>query len=93
MNQIKFNDFQCEVISFNKYTNFDQNGMSGNCSCQIVTDNLSGLQELGQQGITSMQIFHDEALIYNLENIEAHLTYINESLNNDHIDITLSINF
>lgn len=93
MNTIKFNDYQCGLISFSKYTNFDENGMVGTGTCQISTSDLTGLQEVGLNGINSIQITHDEEVIYNLTDINAHISYINESLNEDHIDITLSINF
>lgn len=93
MNYLKLNDFQCQLLSFNKYTNFNDSVMSGNCSCQIVTDNISGLQALGLEEITSLQIMHEDNLIYDLQNISAHMTSISEYLSNDKIDITLTLNF
>jgi len=93
MNYLKINDFQCELLSFNKYTNFNGAEVTGNCNCQIVTDNITKIQELGLTEITSLQIMHDEDLIYDLQNISAHITSINEYLSNDKIDVTLAIDF
>ena len=93
MNYIKFNDLQCQVISFIKYTNFDENGMTGSCNCQVLTDNVTGLQELGLNPITSLQILHEDEVIYNLQNISAKVTSINEYLADNHIDINLTITF
>ena len=93
MNYIKFNDYQCELIGFNKYTNYDENGMVSSCNCQVATSDVTGLQEVGLNGISSIQILHDNEVIYNLTNINARISSINETLAEDHIDITLSINF
>lgn len=93
MNYIKFNDLTCQVVSFNKYTNFDENGMSGSCNCQIITDDITALQALGLETITSLQIIHDEDIIYNLQNISAKMTSINEYLADNHIDINLTLTF
>ena len=93
MNYIKFNEYQCEVLSFNKYTTFQENTIAGTCNCQIVTSDLTGLQNLGLEGITEIQIIHDEEIIYDLQNINARIASINENLVNDHIDVMLAINF
>ena len=93
MNYIKFNEYQCEVLSFNKYTTFQENTITGTCNCQIVTSDLTGLQNLGLEGITEIQIIHDEEIIYDLQNINARIASINENLVNDHIDVMLAINF
>lgn len=93
MNYIKLNDMQMQVISFNRYVNFNNGAMSGSCSCQVVTSDLSGLQELGTTLVTSIQIIHEDQVIYNLTDIETRITSINESLVEDHIDISLTFDF
>ncbi len=93
MNYLKLNDFQCEVISFNKYTNFNENAMTGTCNCQVVTADITGLQNVGLNTITEIQIIHNEDVIYDLKSIQANIVSINENLVDDHIDILLSISF
>lgn len=93
MNYIKLNDMQMQVISFNRYVNFNNGVMSGSCNCQVVTSDLSGLQELGTTPVTSIQIIHDDQIIYNLTDIETHVASINETLVEDHIDISLTFDF
>lgn len=94
MNTIKFNDFTCPVISFNKYTNFDANGISGTGTCEIeVNDNLSDLYELGMNGITSLQILVNDEVIYNLTDINIKITSINETLTGNRMAMFLNFSF
>ena len=93
MNTIKFNGVEFQVDSYNKYTSFSGESMVGTAACQIKADNITALQTLGKSVITSIQILHDEVVIYDLVDISAKITNINEYLSNDKIDVTINLEF
>ena len=93
MNTIKFNNTEFQVESYNKNTYFSGNTMSSNASCNIVTNDIESLNTLALNTITALQIYHDETLIYNLQNIQAHIDNINEYLNGDTISISINLTF
>lgn len=93
MNIIKFNGVGFEVSSYNKYTSFSGENMAGTAACQIKADNITALQTLGKSTITSIQILHDEVVIYDLVDVSAKITNINEYLSNDKIDVTINLEF
>lgn len=93
MNTIKFNNTEFELGSYNRNTYFSGETMSSNANCGIITTDISDINALAESTINSLQIYHDEQLIYNLQNINAHIDSISEYLNNDRIDITLNITF
>ena len=92
MNTIKFNEFEAQVLSFSKNTSYYSNGMSGNVSCEIRTENYSALAELSTEPITSIVIKHNDDVIYNVSNIQMQLSNTNEYLTDDKINVTLSFN-
>jgi hypothetical protein len=67
--------------------------MSGSCNCSVITSDLTTLQNFGDTPVTSIQIIHDEDVIYNLTDISTHITSITETLVEDHIDISLVFDF
>jgi hypothetical protein len=67
--------------------------MSSNASCGVITDNIDELNDLMQDKITSIQIYHDNELIYDLSDIDANISSVNEYLTDDHMSITLNFNF
>lgn len=93
MNYIKFNNYQCEVMSFSKYTTFTAESASGNCNCQVICVNSTELQDLGMTPITSIQIIHDEEVIYNVDHISARVTTLNETLVDDHVETYITLEF
>ena len=94
MNTIKFNNTEFELESYNRNTYFNLDGsMNSNAGCSIITDNVLELNTLAETPITSLQIFHDEELIYNLQNINININSISEYLNNDKIDISMNMTF
>lgn len=98
MNTIKFNNVSMEVTSYNKNTYFafdsgEQVITQDNANCNVVTSDLTALRALGEDVITSIEIYHDENLIYSLHEIECHITGINEYLNEESVSITLSLTF
>lgn len=93
MNTIKFNNNTFEVESYSKNTYFNEDSISSNGSCQIITNNITGLNELAEETITAIQIYHDETLIYDLQDIECKINSISEYLNGDRVSIGLSFTF
>ena len=94
MNTIKFNDsVEFAVDTYNKNTYFNSGIITSNATCAIFTDDISALNNLALDTITSIKIYHDDALIYNLEDINATIENINEYLNGDRISVNINFNF
>lgn len=92
MNTIKFNNVEGTLLSFNKSTYFNEEGMSGNITCEMENADIDALQALGLSTVTSMQIKYNDEVIYNVDVMNAKLTSINEYLMNNRIRMTLNIN-
>ena len=54
---------------------------------------MATLNALASDPITSIQIYHDDNLIYNLANIDAEIENITEWLNFDKMSIGINIKF
>lgn len=93
MNQIKLNDATFEVVNFNKSTNFNGEKMVSNGFCSIRTTEMDTLNELAKYPITSIQIYHDEELIYRASNLNGKIIAIDEMLNQNAISISVNMTF
>lgn len=93
MNTIKFNQAEFQVDSYNRSTYFSGNTMNSTASCTIVTSDIASLNAVAQTSITLLQIYHNETLIYDLQNIQAHIDNINEYLNGESISISINLTF
>lgn len=93
MNTIKFNDAEFTVVSYNKSTTFNGDNINSSAYCDIIPADIAALHALGDDLITTIKIYHDEELIYNLTDQEAHITNINEYLNNDHMNANVTLIF
>ena len=93
MNTIKFNNTELQVESYNRNTYFSGDTINSNASCVIKTDDATALNALAQTTITALQIYHNDTLIYDLQDIEAHIDNINEYLNNDTMTISVNLTF
>lgn len=93
MNKIKFNNSEFEIESYSKNTYFSNDTINSNANCSIITNDIDSLMTVAQNIITSLQIYHDDSLIYNLQNIEAHIDNISETLNDDKINIYINLIF
>lgn len=95
MNTILLNEEALYGIdNFSKNTTFDGGTISstGYMSLRLVQDSPD-IIALAVDPITSIKILHDETVIYNSQNLTAHITNINEYLNGDRIDITVNLVF
>ena len=93
MNTIKFNNTSFEVESYNKNTSFMGETISSSASCTITTNNIELLNTLAQDSITSIQIMHNNDLIYNLADIDAKIDNISEYLNGDRMGVSVNLTF
>ena len=93
MNKIVLNTAEFEIDTFNKSTNYSEGNITSTGYMSVFTTNISELNTLAKETITSLKIYHDETLIYNLENINAHIDNINEFLSGDHMSINITMTF
>ena len=93
MNKIKFNNTEFEVGSYSKTTNFSDGTIHSTAYCSLITNNIAELQALGLETITSIEISHDNEVIYELNNLTAKINDISEYLNGNTIDVSLNLVF
>ena len=93
MNKIKLNNMELNVDAYIRNTTFSGEEITSTGYCTINTDDISVLNSLGQEEITSIQIYHDDTLIYNASNISARVSAINEYLNEDKMTININLIF
>jgi len=93
MNTIKFNNTSFEVESYNKNTYFTGESVSSNASCTIKTNDMTTVNALAEDPITSITITHDEEVIYTLTNINAKIDSINEYLSGDRMNVNINLTF
>lgn len=93
MNTIKLNNSEFEITGFNRNTYFQDGTVSSTAICDIRLSDISVLQALAAVTITSLQIKHNNDIIYNLADISARITNIGEYLNTDCINTTIGLTF
>ena len=81
MDKIKFNNTEFEVESYNRNTSFFEGNISSSGYFSVKVQDIDEITELAQETITSIQIIHDNEVIYNLSDIEAHIDNTVESYN------------
>lgn len=93
MNTIKLNNVEFEIVGYNRSTYFNGTNMTStaNCTCRNASPEV--LNSLLGVEITSLQIYYNDSLIYNLQDISARLDTINEYLNTEHIDTAINLTF
>jgi len=93
MNIIKLNNTEFEVESYNKTTYFNGENVTSNANMLINTDDITVLNNLAENPINTIQILHDNDVIYNLTNANAQIENINEYLNFDKMNINVNLRF
>lgn len=89
-------DKALEITNFDRNTSFYEDGITSIAYGQVVNagNAVEALQEIGLDKVTSLQINNsEEQPIYLLENQNARLTTINESLSEEQIHISFNIDF
>lgn len=93
MDKIKLNNTEIELLAFHRNTTFTGSTIVSEAGCSIVSNDRDALNALGFEKITTLQIYHDDQLIYDLQDIDATMDTINEYLDGDHVNLGLSIHF
>ena len=94
MNKIYLDDNEYNVTGFSRYTQMNGDQINSYADVQFadVTD-YSALSALVGQTITSIRIKSNDITIYNLNNILAKVSRINENMYNDKMNISAQILF
>lgn len=93
MNTVKFNNLLMPIESYNKSTYFDNGSIVSNGTCSVVVSDMTALNAVAVAGVTSIEIYHDDNLIYSLHDINCRITNISEYLGEDKMNISLSLVF
>ena len=93
MNTIKINTLEFAIDTYGKNTYLSEGTIVSNASCSTTVADIDALNELMEDTITQIQIYHDNELIYNLQNLNAQITSINEYLNDDHMRYDINFTF
>ena len=79
MNTIKLNNTEFTVSSYSRTTNFSGEGLNSYAYAMIDVPDAAALNAIAAEPVTSLQIFHNDTLIYDLGEINAHIDSINDS--------------
>lgn len=93
MNIIKLNNSEFEVENYYRSTSFTDNVIQSSGNCVLNTSDTSALYEIAESPITLIQITKDDEIIYNLDNITAHIENIIESFSADRFYINVNFIF
>ena len=94
MNTIIFNGTATfGVESFNKNTSFEGETVTSSGYANLIVTDMDDLTAVAQDTITSIQIKHDNDVIYNSSNLTARISVINEYLNMDRMSVSVNFNF
>lgn len=93
MNIIKLNNVELEVESYNKNTYFSGTVISSNGNCSIKTNNVTVINQLAEGIIDTIQIYHDNELVYDLQDANAKIDSINEYFTGERMNISINFSF
>lgn len=79
MNIIKLNNVEFEIENYTRNTNFSGDTMTSNGYCSLINADVDDITALAQTTITSIQILHNNNIIYNITDITARIESISES--------------
>lgn len=85
------------LLNYTRNTSFDPSTHEMNSVAYFDVENGNGvvsqLQNIGRTGLTNITIKHDGENIYNLPNLNASISTINENLYEDNVNINVSVIF
>ena len=93
MIKIKLNDFECEIDNYNRNTNITSGLITSNAYFNVLGVEISAFNAILKDKITSIVIIVDDKEIYNLTDIEAEISSVNEYLSGDHMSYGVNLNF
>ena len=91
MTTIKFNDTTFIVEGFTKSTSLINGSIHSTGNCSILLDGTDSVNSLLGIEITDIEIYNNDELIYNLDNLNAHDNNINEYLSDEKMRASFSI--
>ena len=91
MNTIQFNNSTpIQVSDFSNGVFFRNNTIEHSGTCTVIADSMNSLISLGEEPLTSIKIYNDNTLIYNLENITGRIVSITEVLDDTHVSVLIA---
>lgn len=94
MIKIKLNNYECEIDSYNRNTNIIENGTVNSIAyANIINGNIGELNALLGTNISSIEIYFNSNKIYELQDITAEITSVNEYLSGDRMSYNINITF
>lgn len=93
MNKIKLNNTEFEITSYSKNLSISEGNINESGYCELFSPDAEDLNALINVPITTIQIYYNSLLIYELNNISAHIVSINEYLSMDHMNVNMNLIF
>lgn len=93
MTKIKLNNYECEIDSYNRNTNISDGNINSSGYINVPNGNVDELNALLGTTITSIEIYIDNDKIYELHNINAEVSSLNEYLSGDRMTYNLNLTF
>ena len=93
MTKIKFNNAEFTLESYNKTTYYSGETIDSNANCVVFADNITSLNNIALSAITVIQIKVDDTVIYDLQDINAHIDSISEYLSDNKIYVNVNLKF
>lgn len=93
MTKIKLNNYEYEIDNYNRTTNVIDGNISSSAYVNIIEGNTSTLNALLGTVVTDIEISVDEQKIYELHNIDAEITSLNEFLSGNRMSYNFNLIF
>ena len=93
MNTIKLNNTEIPVTNYSKTTTFSEDTINSYAYTMVNASDMAALEALAATPITSLQIYHDGTLVYDLGEINARIDSINDSLSDDRVYTNINMTF
>jgi len=93
MTKIKLNNDEFQITAFTRTTYFRDDGVSSFANFDAVNLDLDQISILAQNPVTALQIYHNNELIYDLQNISVHIDNVNDSLEDEVISTKVNLTF
>ncbi len=95
MVKIKLNTYEYQIDGYSRTTNLTGDNTITSSAYINISNGDTTINELLGVDISSIEIYADDVLIYDLKNVDAEITSINENLVNDKMfyNVTLTFKF
>ena len=93
MTKIKLNNEEFEITAFTRTTYFREDGISSFANFDAVNLDLDDISTLAQNPVTALQIYYNNDLIYDLQDISVHIDNVNDSLEETVVTTKVNLTF